>query len=116
MRSSISMVCFVLAACGGGEDHGGGDGAPVAPSNLTAELLQGGAHLTWQDNSDNEVEFMVMRKEMGGTDYTIVATTPFDTELYHDAPLTSGKTFVYMVMAHSNDGESESNEASLAIP
>ena len=117
MRLAITTLFTItmLGACMDG-GHGSGNG-PTAPSNLTAVLLQGGAHLTWTDNSDNETQFMVMRKEMGSTaEFAVVGTTPFNTTTYHDAPLTSGKTFLYMVMAHSDGGESESNEASIAIP
>lgn len=90
--------------------------APAAPTALTVSLLSGGAHLTWTDNSNDETEFMVMRKEAGAADFTSVASTPFNTMTYHDAGLTSGKTYVYKVMAHNDAGASESNEASLAIP
>ena len=97
-------------------DHGGG-GGPAAPTALTAAVLSGGAHLTWVDNSSDETQFMIMRKEMGAADYTTIATPTFNTIQYHDAPLTAGKTYVYAVMAMNNDGESApSNEATLAIP
>ena len=106
-------LAALLSACGG--DDGGG--APAAPTNLTGSVLSGGAHLTWMDNSDNETQFMIMRKEMGAADYTTVATPPFNTTTYHDAPLTSGKTYLYMVMAMNDAGESPgSNEVMVAIP
>lgn len=90
---------------------------PAAPTNLTGSVLSGGAHLTWTDNSDNETQFMIMRKEVGGADFTTVATPTFNTTTYHDAPLTSGKTYVYMVMAMNDAGESPgSNEVMVAIP
>lgn len=106
---------LLLAACSGGDDGAGGP--PAAPSGLAAEPLTGGAHLTWTDNADNETEFMVMRMEDGvDTEYQVVATVPFDTEQYHDAPLTSGTTYVYMVMAMNDDGEAESNEVTFDAP
>jgi len=111
-----TLATLGLAACGGGHD-GGGDGAPAAPSGLTAEPLTGGAHLTWRDNSDNETEFMVMRMEDGvDTDYEVMATLEFDTTQYHDAPLTSGATYRYMIMAMNDAGESESNEVTFNAP
>lgn len=114
MRTTLTLFAIaILSACSG--DDGGA--APAAPSSLAAALLSGGAHLTWKDNSNNETQFMIMRKEMGGTaDYTTVASTPFNTTMYHDAPLTSGKTYLYMVMAHNDAGESESGSVSIAIP
>lgn len=98
-------------------DHGGG-GGPAAPTNLTAAVLSGGAHLTWADNSSDETQFMIMRKEMGSTaDFTAIATPTFNTTQYHDAPLTAGKTYLYTVMAMNNAGDSApSNEATIAIP
>ncbi len=108
--TSTSIACM-------DEGHGGGAGAPAAPSMLTGSLLSGGAHLIWQDNSDNETQFMVMRKEMGAADYTVASSPPFDTTQYHDAPLTSGTTYVYAVMAMNDSGESElSNEVMVSIP
>lgn len=116
MRSTkyvlASLLTMAVAACG---DDGGG--APAAPSGLAAEALSGGAHLTWTDNADNEVEFMVMRKRDGvDTDFTTVATVPFDTEQYHDAPLTSGTTYRYAIMAMNDDGETMSAEISFTAP
>lgn len=91
---------------------------PTAPTMLTVELLSGGAHLTWKDNSDNETQFMVMRKDAAGSaDYAQVASPPFNTTTYHDAPLTSGKTYMYMVSAMNDAGESApSNEVMISIP
>lgn len=90
---------------------------PTAPSELTAAALQGGAHLTWKDNSDNEESFMLERKQMGvDSDYKVIATLPFDSVQYHDAPLVSGATYSYKVMAMNGKGESESNEVTFKAP
>ena len=111
-----ALASLALVACGGG-DHGGGDGAPAAPTGLTAEPSAGGAHLTWTDNSDNETEFMVMRMEDGvDADYEVVATVEFNATQYHDAPLTSGSTYMYQIMAMNDDGESLSNEVTFNAP
>ena len=111
-----ALASLQLVACGGG-GHGGGDGAPAAPTGLTAQSSAGGAHLTWTDNSDNETEFMVMRMEVGvDTGYEVAATVEFNTTQYHDAPLTSGSTYMYQIMAMNNDGESLSNEVTFAAP
>ncbi len=110
-----TLATFGFAACGGGDDGGGGP--PAAPSGLAAEALSGGAHLTWTDNSDNETEFMVMRMEEGvDAEYEVITTLEFDSEQYHDAPLTSGSTYVYMIMAMNGAGESESNEVTFNAP
>ena len=60
---------------------------------------------------------MVMRMVDGvDTEYEIISTVPFDTEQYHDAPLTSGTTYMYMVMAMNDAGESDSNEVTFDAP
>jgi hypothetical protein len=115
--ASLLAIAAVATACSDDSDHGGTD-APAAPTMLTAELLSGGAHLTWKDNSDNETNFMVMRKEMGAAgDFAVIAMPTFDTTAYHDAPLTAGKTYVYVVQAMNESAHSEpSNEAMVTIP
>ncbi len=114
-----ALLAVPTLACSVGDDDGGGeDPLPAAPSGLAIEELEGGAHLTWTDNSDNETQFMIMRMDVtGGGDYTAVATPPFDTVSYHDAVLTSGNTYMYMVMAMNDAGMSdESNEAEFTAP
>lgn len=112
----VLAAIFIVPACGDDGDHGG-DGGPAAPSGLSATPLAGGAHLTWTDNSDNETEVMVMRKQEGvDTALQLVATLPFDSEQYHDAPLTSGATYRYLVMAMNDAGASESSELTFLAP
>ena len=118
--SKLSLIlalglAALMSACSSDDS---GSSTPAAPTNLTGSVLSGGAHLTWMDNSDNETQFMIMRKEMGAAaDYMTVASPPFNTTTYHDAPLTSGKTYMYMVMAMNDAGESPgSNEVMVAIP
>ncbi len=115
----LVLVCavalaLVAAACGS-DGHGAGAG-PAAPSNLRAAVVGGGAHLTWEDNSDDETEFVVMRKAMAATSYTAVTTAPFNTVQYHDASVTAGMTYVYHVMAMNADGETASNEITFTAP
>jgi hypothetical protein len=108
----------LLSSCTGGDDDDDDDNGgtePAAPSNLGAEELGGGAHLTWTDNSDNEDEFMVMRMVDGG-EYEDLGTVPFDTTQYHDTGVTSGLSYTYMVMAMNEFGASESNEVTFDAP
>jgi hypothetical protein len=118
LKPSVLVIALALPALAACTDSSSSSAAPAAPTMLTAEVLSGGAHLVWKDNSDNETQFMIMRMEVGGAgDYTQVASPPFNTTTYHDAPLTSGKTYMYMVMAMNDTGESQpSNEAMIAIP
>jgi len=109
---------LVLAVACGGDDGGGAqEGPPAPPEMLTAEALDDGAHLTWVDASDNETEFMVMRMDVtGGGEYETVATVPFDTTQYHVAPLVSGNTYMFMVMAMNDAGTSDSDEVEFTMP
>lgn len=88
-----------------------------APSDLKAEPLDGGAHLTWKDNSDNEAEFMIERK-MIGEDWTTVGTVPANSTSHHDPSLMTDATYKYRVMAMPKSGEhgSYSNEATCKGP
>ena len=118
MMRFVPAAMFSLLALGACASDSKTAGVPAAPTMLTAELLSGGAHLTWKDNSDNETQFMIMRKDAAGSaDYAQVASPPFNTTTYHDAPLTSGTTYMYMVMSMNDAGESTpSNEVMIAIP
>jgi len=117
-----AAVAAVLAsssvlAIGCDDADEGGEGLPAAPEMLTAEELGGGAHLTWVDASDNESEFMVMKMDVtAGGDYETVATVPFDTTQYHDAPLVSASTYMFMVIATNDAGMTESEEIEFTMP
>ena len=120
MRFSSSSLLlssvFFLGACGNtpsGGDAGLGDAGlgvadmavadqapaadlamnakPNAPSALKAVPLHGGAHVTWKDNSSDEDEFLLMRKEGAGP-FAEVTRPTFDTTAFHDVDVTSGKT------------------------
>ena len=89
---------------------------PAAPTDLVASLLEGGAHSTWKDASDNEDNFILEKKAEGATEYTLVAELPFDSVTYHDIDVKAGTTYTYRVKAVNAGGESVSNEAMIAIP
>jgi len=57
----ISMLVLLLGVHLTGCVVGEVEPPPVAPSQLTVAASSGGAHLTWQDNSADEMHFMVMR-------------------------------------------------------
>ncbi|MEO8211544.1 MAG: fibronectin type III domain-containing protein [Myxococcales bacterium] len=97
------------------------DMMPNPPGDLKAGALSGGAHLPWKDNSDNEGGFMIERM-VGAAAYATLASVPFDTTQYHDAPLTAGTTYMYRVMAmpkaggHDSGTTKYSNEVNFAAP
>lgn len=81
---------------------------PAAPSNLAATDIGGGqAQLTWDDNSDNENRFIIIRQERVGTSWTnktTVAKPPANTTSYVDTP--GSGTFRYRVRATNQYGKS----------
>ena len=118
-RSIPVLLCLIAASCGG---SGAGDGSEVAaPTDLKAVALEGGAHLTWKDNSDNESEFMIERKSGSGS-WASIGDVPFDTTQYHDAEITAGTTYSYRVMAMPKSGGHDeangafSNEVTFTAP
>ena len=111
---ALALSMLAIASCGMDMSM------PNPPTDLKAEALSGGAHLTWKDNSDNESSFMIERM-VGSAAYAELATVPFDTTAYHDANLAPG-TYMYRVMAMPKDGTHASgttkysNEETLTVP
>jgi hypothetical protein len=90
---------------------------PAAPSDLEASIVAGGAHLIWQDNSDDELRFVIERKE-DDEPFEIRATPMPDQTVFHDGGLVAGVEYSYRIMAvGANNNRSEySNVVSIALP
>lgn len=119
MYGLVMVASFAAGACSDSEHEAATD-MPAPPSDLKAEPLTGGAHLTWKDNSDNESAFMVERAA-GVEAFASLATVPFDAVQYHDGAVNPGATYRYRVMAMPKDGghpgDSEySNEVTFIAP
>ena len=112
----VALTLSSMSACKSSNSSSSSD-VVQAPSDLKAEPLDGGAHLTWKDNSDNEAEFMIERK-MEGEDWKNVGMVPFNTTSFHDPNLMTDATYMYRVMAMPKSGEhgSYSNEATCMGP
>lgn len=108
----LVVLSLSTAACGS-EEHGG-DAAPAAPTNLTAAKLGSGVHLTWADNSDDEEEFMIMRKSGTGA-YEEVSSVTFNTTQFHLEPVTAGTAYTYQIWAMNAGGHSMSNEVAFTF-
>ncbi len=89
---------------------------PTAPTDLTASLLEGGAHLNWKDASNNEDNFILEKKAAGDTDFSMVIELPFDSVTYHDNDVMAATMYTYRVKAVNAGGESLSNETMIQIP
>lgn len=114
-----SILLLFSIGCVVGEERAG----PVAPTELTAEPGNGGGvHLTWADNSADEMHFMIMRAEQthaghgGEHEHEELVTLPADTRQYHDTTAASGTAYVYMVAAANAIGESQPDETSAVAP
>ena len=95
------------------------DMMPNPPTDLKVTELQGGAHVTWKDNSDNEGGFMLERK-VGTGAFATYKSLDFNTTQFHDTDIKAGMTYGYRVMAmpksggHSADAK-YSNEATFSL-
>lgn len=108
------LLLLALTSC---SDPDPGGATPAAPTTLVVAALSGGAHVTWVDNSNNEDDFAIMRMEVG-TDAALreIDSVPFNTTQYHDAPVTSGTTYKYKIVATNASGESATSEVSFVAP
>jgi hypothetical protein len=143
MRPHLLALLLLFIACGDhGKDtddptHGGHEGGstsepttasstdpttgaaqepPAAPTDLTAALLDGGAHLVWKDVSDDEDNFVIERKADGDADFAAVIELPFDSVTYHDTAVSAATRYTYRVVAVNTAGEAVSNEVTLMVP
>jgi subtilisin family serine protease len=105
--------------------------APAAPSNLTATAGATGTgrnkvpfvDLAWQDNSDNEDNFVLERCTVSGKGQsatcgsTVQITVGANTASYHDASVVKGTTYRYKVKATNSVGDSAfSNQVQVKTP
>lgn len=88
--------------------------APEAPTNLTADTVNSTTiQLTWQDNSNNELGFVIRRSIDNNSNYENHDTVGTNITYYEDQNLAPMTTYYYKVYAYNLGGNSEySNEAS----
>ena len=98
---------------------------PTAPSNLTAELVDGGALLAWDapdEDAGSVTGYQVLRRDPKNDDagvFTAIKNNTGDTATsYTDATATqAGKSYTYRVKAWRDDDLSEwSNYARIDLP
>ncbi len=95
-------------------DCDGGEQAPVAPTQLTADPPVGGVRLYWRDNSALEAGHRIYRKSPGGS-FQLLATVAGGAETYFDGSLASGSTETYQVTAFNAFGESAPTAAVVVV-
>lgn len=79
---------------------------PTAPTLLTAKAVSASEiDLGWQDNSNNETGFKVLRST-DGTHFSLVTTTLPGATSFNDTGLASGTKYFYEVIATNSAGDS----------
>lgn len=80
---------------------------PSAPTGLTVVAAAATVvNLSWNDNSNNEVQFKIERSANGGGSFTQVATVPANVRTYQDFNLLAATAYVYRVRASNGAGDS----------
>lgn len=90
---------------------------PVAPSNITvAKIASGSVRLTWQDNSDDETSFILLRAN-GGTNVYVPSGSVGPNETAGTvAGLTNGTAYRFSVRALSAGGTSDAVGVDFTLP
>lgn len=82
---------------------------PTAPSNVSAQSVSTSqVKITWQDNSDNEKGFRILRRPTTSSTFTALATVSSNTTIYFDNAVVYGKQYYYKVASYNDTGSSES--------
>jgi len=96
--------------------------APNPPSDLTAQLVLNPnplVKLIWQDNSDDEYIFKILRKNgnpYDPGDYEIISRVSYNVTEYLDTTVVFDSTYTYGVIAYNLRGDSDtSNTATIII-
>ncbi|MBN2508217.1 MAG: fibronectin type III domain-containing protein, partial [Verrucomicrobia bacterium] len=80
---------------------------PAVPSALVATTVSGTAiDLSWTDNANNEIGFIIERSMSGGA-YSEVATLGANLTAFHDSGLTDNTEYSYRVKAFNAAGLSD---------
>jgi hypothetical protein len=80
---------------------------PDVPPTLSGEAAPSGSvALSWTDESDNETGYKVY-KSQNGTDFTLLATLPANSNAYADADVTGFATYYYYVVGTNAAGNGE---------
>ena len=96
------------------------DPVDLAPSNLTAEKVDGGVNLAWSapaEDADSVTGYEVLRATGGGELTTLVADTASTATAYSDATATdSEETYAYEVKAIRGEDRSRASGVAQVAP
>jgi hypothetical protein len=86
----------------------------AAPSDLTATAASGSAvQLTWADNADNELGFIVERST-NGADFLRLAIVDANVRTFTDTNVEAGATYSYRVCAFTSGALSDYSNVAIA--
>jgi len=114
MKRLTYLVTLFAATLGCGS--GSSSSAQLsAPSNLNASIISGGVHLTWTDNSMDETEFQIERRD-GGGQFAKASSTVANVVQYDDLQAPTGTLYTYRVRAMAGGTASDySNEMAILV-
>jgi len=125
-RTSLLLCSTVLVACGGSSasnssvatedkisEESTSDEDLISSPIVEDETVN--LNITWDDNSDNEVEFIIERRIASDVDYETTYYVSENTTSYDDVDLQSGETYCYRISASNSVGDSPSSEKCITL-
>ncbi len=90
----------------------------IVPSELRTNLTpEHRVQITWRDNSNNELGFILQKMSSSEVEFALLDSIPSGTNIYLDSNLTEGSLYKYRIKAFNTFTESEySNLDSVYIP
>jgi len=99
------------------DDADSADGSDDITSQLSAdgEVKSVDLNISWEDNSDDEVEFIIERRIESNVDYGSVFTVTANVTSYDDLDVQTGETYCYRISASNSVGDAPSSEKCITL-
>jgi hypothetical protein len=81
--------------------------APATPGSLILTRQPGGDELNWEDQSNNELGFIIERSPIDEINFEIIDSVRYNTTSYKDSPVDGDTEFIYRIKAYNDGGESD---------
>ena len=108
--TALAMLGVALLLLVSSEASQAGGPPPAAPTNLEAMVVQDALKITllWDDNADNEQQFMLERSSTGADGpWGVAGLLPVDSTSHNDSGLEDNVTYWYRVAASNAAGTSD---------
>ncbi|WP_435234371.1 hypothetical protein ACR30L_11375 [Psychromonas sp. PT13] len=120
LKQAILMITLgfsAIALVGCGSSTSSNDSVDYAQTETLADIDSNyvDLHITWLDNSDNEVEFIIERRIESNVDYGTTYYVEENTTSFDDIDVQSGETYCYRVSASNDVGVSHSSEVCIDV-